>query len=323
MTTTLLQTRELKKYFPITKGLIFEQVVAWVKAVDGVDIRVGEKETFGLVGESGCGKTTVAKLIMLIERPVSGTVLFRGEDVYSLSGRRLRDYRNSIQMVCQDPSSSMNPRMRVNTIISEPLTVKGLSHNQQALRERIAEVLGQVRLPQKSGSLYPHEFSGGQRQRIAIARALAPGPRCIVLDEPVSALDISIRAQIMNLLLELQEQLGHSYLLIAHDLAVVRYMSTNVGVMYLGKIVELAEAAELYTHPMHPYSQALLDAALPTHPDSHWKGGRVIGEVPSPINPPRGCRFHPRCSRAESRCAEEEPALAQISENHWVACRRT
>lgn len=323
MTETLLETRELKKYFPVTKGLIFSRVVAWIRAVDGVDIRIGNGETLGLVGESGCGKTTIAKLIMLIEKPTSGTVFFRGRDVYSLDSQQLKEYRRSIQIVNQDPFSSMNPRLRVNSIISEPLSVVGFQHDKQITRDRIAEVLEQVKLPQGSTSMYPHEFSGGQRQRIAVARALAPSPQCIVLDEPVSALDVSIRAQVMNLLLELQEQLGHSYLLIAHDLAVVKYMSRYVGVMYLGKIVELAESIELYTHPMHPYTRALLNAVLPSHPDIVWAGGKLSGEVPSPINPPSGCRFHPRCSRAEPGCAEMEPALVPVSGNHWVACCRS
>ena len=320
MAEILLQTRELKKYFPINKGVFFNRAVAWIQAVDGVDISIREGQTFGLVGESGCGKTTIARLIMLIERPTSGTILFNGIDIYSLDSQRLQEYRASVQLVCQDPYSSMNPRMRVDSIIGEPLSVKGFQPDEQASRVRIAEVMEQVKLPQVGSSFYPHEFSGGQRQRIAIARALAPGPKCIVLDEPVSALDISIRAQIMNLLLELQEQLGHSYLLIAHDLAVVRYMSTYVGVMYLGKIVELAESQELYDHPMHPYTQALLNAVLPTHPDVVWEGGKLVGEVPSPIDPPPGCRFHPRCSRAKPRCAEAEPVLEQISNSHWVAC---
>ena len=320
MTEAILETRELKKHFPVTKGMIFSKTVAWVQAVDGVNIFIKEGETFGLVGESGCGKTTIAKLIMLIERPTSGQVFYRGQDVNLMKGKELLEYRSSIQMVNQDPTSSLNPRMRINSIITEPLTVKGLLIDKQESQERLTEVMGQVKLPRTTASHYPHEFSGGQRQRIAIARALAPGPECIVLDEPVSALDISIRAQIMNLLMELQGNLGHSYLLIAHDLAVVKYMSNTVGVMYLGKLVELAEGEELYAHPMHPYTQALLASVLPSHPDTRWTGGTLVGEVPSPIDPPFGCRFHPRCSQAEPRCTEKEPHLVQISGNHWVAC---
>jgi len=320
MTENLLETQALKKYFPVTKGMIFSKTVAWIQAVDGVNISVKEGETFGLVGESGCGKTTVAKLIMLIERPTKGQIFYKGQDINVLKGKQLLEYRSSIQMVNQDPTSSLNPRMRINSIISEPLTVQGLRINQQEAQDRLAEVMGQVKLPPATASHYPHEFSGGQRQRIAIARALAPGPKCIVLDEPVSALDISIRAQIMNLLMELQGNLGHSYLLIAHDLAVVKYMSNNVGVMYLGKLVELAEGEELYAHPMHPYTKALLSSVLPSHPEHVWSGGTLTGEVPSPIDPPSGCRFHPRCSQAKSQCREIEPDLVPVSNNHKVAC---
>jgi oligopeptide/dipeptide ABC transporter ATP-binding protein len=320
VTENLLETRDLKKYFPIIKGLIFSKVRGFIRAVDGVDIAIGRGETFGLVGESGCGKTTLAKLIMLIESPSSGKILFKGEDVYSLNDRGLMEYRSSIQMVCQDPTSSMNPRMRIDRIVSEPLTVKKSHDHPKAWRERVDEVLDHVKLPRRSASLYPHEFSGGQRQRIAIARALAPGPQCIVLDEPVSALDVSIRGQILNLLMKLQEKLGHSYLLIAHDLAMVRYMSQQVGVMYLGKIVELAQSEEFYKNPVHPYTRGLIASILPSHPDMPWKGSRLSGEVPSPINPPSGCRFHPRCSNIKPKCTEIEPPLIPISRNHHVAC---
>jgi len=316
---TVLEIQRLKKYFPITKGLILRRAMAQIRAVDGVDLRIGKGHTYGLVGESGCGKSTLAKLIMLIERPTSGKVFFCGKDVNTLTEQELQKYRRSIQMVCQDPASSMNPRMRIENIVGEPLTVGG-DRSKNEIQGRVVEVLDQVKMPGNCGAHYPHEFSGGQRQRIAIARALAPGPECIVLDEPVSALDISIRAQIMNLLMELQVQLGHSYLLIAHDLAVVRYMSTYVGVMYLGKLVEFGESVELYTNPLHPYTKALLKAVLPNHPELAWAGGRLAGEVPSPINPPSGCRFHQRCSQVKTKCSEFEPPFIPVSSNHWVAC---
>src|SRR5919109_1337586 len=260
----LLVVDQLKKHFPVTKGLLFTKVVGWVKAVDGVSFTVEEGETFSLVGESGCGKTTTAKVVLRLEQPTAGAVWFENHDLTALSGARLRAYRASVQALFQDPYGSLNPRMRVSTIVGEPLVVNG-QMSRQAIQDRVQELLHLVGLAARAATLYPHEFSGGQRQRIALARALALNPRLIVLDEPVSALDVSIRAQIMNLLKDLQQQLGLAYLLIAHHLGTVRYMSHCVGVMYLGQLVEKTSAEELFVKPLHPYTQALLAAALPSH----------------------------------------------------------
>ena len=290
-----------------------------VKAVDAINFSIGKGETFGLVGESGCGKTTTAKLILMLEDITSGTILFNGKDIRQLSGRDLKNYRRMVQAVFQNPYGSLSPRMRVGDIIAEPLVVNDtLPRNQ--VKERVAEVLEVVRLGRGKVDLYPHEFSGGQRQRIAVARALILNPSLIVLDEPVSALDVSIRAQIINLLMEIQEQFGISYLLIAHDLAVVKHMSHRIGVMYLGKLVEMAESEELYKNPLHPYTHALYSAALPSHPDDQREEIILPGEVPSPLNPPSGCRFHPRCSQAKPICREETPILVDVGGGHHVAC---
>lgn len=319
MGEVLLEVRKLKKHFPVTKGLILMRQVGAMKAVDGISFTIGKGETFGLVGESGCGKTTTAKLILLLEKPTSGTVLFQGKDTQRLSVPELKNYRRSVQAVFQDPYSSLSPRLRVGDIIAEPIVVNA-SLPTKEVKERIAKSLEVVGLSRDAAALYPHEFSGGQRQRIAIARALAPNPSLIVLDEPVSALDVSIRAQIMNLLHDIQQNLGVTYLLIAHDLAVVRHMSNRIGVMYLGKLVETAESEELYFHAIHPYTQALLSAALPSHPDDQRREIILPGEVPSPLNPPSGCCFHPRCSRATPNCSEYEPPLRNVASNHQVAC---
>ena len=261
MAEALLQAQGLKKHFPVTKGLLFAKVIGWVKAVDGVSFSIVPGTTFGLVGESGCGKTTTAKLILRLETITAGSLRFNGAEVAKLSGVGLKKYRSQVQAVFQDPYSSLNPRMRVGDILAEPIIVNRVLPRSR-VPERVRELLAQVGLPPESGGLYPHEFSGGQRQRIAVARALAINPSLVVLDEPVSALDVSIRAQLMNLLRELQARLGLTYLLIAHDLAVVRHMCTQIGVMYLGKLVELTDGDELYGHPLHPYTQALLSAAL-------------------------------------------------------------
>lgn len=319
MVEVLLEAKELTKYFPVAKGLIFSKIIGLVKAVDAINFTIGKGETFGLVGESGCGKTTTAKLILMLEVITRGTILFNGKDIRHLFGRDLKNYRRMVQAVFQNPYGSLNPRMRVGDIIAEPLVVNDtLPRNQ--VKEKVAEVLGVVRMGREKVNLYPHEFSGGQRQRIALATALILNPSLIVLDEPVSALDVSIRAQIINLLMEIQGQFGISYLLIAHDLAVVKHMSHRIGVMYLGKLVEVAESKELYKNPLHPYTRALYSAALPSHPDDQQEEIILPGEVPSPLNPSSGCRFHPRCCEAKPICREETPILVEVGGCHYVAC---
>jgi oligopeptide/dipeptide ABC transporter ATP-binding protein len=316
---SLLEIDGLTKYFPVTTAVFPRKRVAWVKAVDGIDLAVDTGETLGIIGESGCGKTTTSKLILLQETPTAGAIRFDGRNVGELSGADLMRYRREVQVVFQDPYSSLSPRMRVGEIIAEPLQIHtDMSRQQQ--RERVAEVLDLVGLRPEVARLFPHEFSGGQRQRVAIARALVTNTRLVVLDEPVSALDVSIRAQIMNQLEELQEQLGVSYLFIGHDLATVAHISHRIAVMYLGQIVELADSMELCDKPLHPYTQALFTAALPAHPDEQHERLKITGEVPSAMSPPSGCRFHTRCPLAMARCSTEAPVRKEAAPGHNVAC---
>jgi oligopeptide/dipeptide ABC transporter ATP-binding protein len=305
--STLLEAHAVTKHFPIRKGL-FGAATGAVHAVDGVSFTIEAGRTLGVVGESGCGKSTTAKLVLKLEEPTSGEIRFEGRALQSLDAAGIRQYRRSVQAVFQDPFASLNPRMRVGDIIIEPLVTNESLPGPQ-VRARVAKLLDLVGLPARSADLFPHEFSGGQRQRIAIARALALSPKLVVLDEPVSALDVSIRAQILNLLRDLQRDLGLAYLFIAHDLAAVAHMSHTIVVMYLGQIVEYGPAKTVATDPQHPYTRALFSAALPAHPDEVREEIILPGEVPSPVNPPGGCRFHPRCPQVMPRCSQDVPAL--------------
>jgi len=313
----VLEAEGLSKHFQAKRG-IFGGDRRVVRAVDGVSFTIERGRTLGVVGESGCGKTTTAKLVLGLEEPTGGAIRFEGKDLRQLDGVGRRHYRKSVQAVFQDPYASLNPRMRVSAIIAEPL-VTNESLAAAEVRSRVLKLLDLVGLPERAADLFPHEFSGGQRQRIAIARALALSPKLVVLDEPVSALDVSIRAQILNLLRDLQAEFGLSYLFIAHDLAAVAHMSHTIVVMYLGKIVESGEARALARAPKHPYTEALFSAALPSHPDERREEIVLPGEVPSPLNPPSGCRFHPRCPHATLRCAQEEALLKDL-EGRLVAC---
>jgi oligopeptide/dipeptide ABC transporter ATP-binding protein len=314
----LVEVRNLKKYFPIRTGL-FSRVVGNVRAVDDVSFQIQPGETFGLVGESGCGKSTLGRVMLRLQEATAGQVLFGGKNLLTMRGAELRAMRREMQVIFQDPFGSLNPRFTVGNIIGEPLRVHGVARG-QAQDDRVAELLGLVGLEPSWRNRYPHEFSGGQRQRIGIARALALNPRFIVADEAVSALDVSVQSQVINLLSDLQAQLGLTYLFIAHGLNVVRHISTRIGVMYLGKLVEVAPSAELFAHPAHPYTGALLSAA--PVPKRRERRERIVltGEVPSPANPPAGCRFHTRCPQVAPVCKEQEPQLQQVAAGHWVAC---
>ena len=315
--TVVLEAAGLSKHFRAKRG-IFGGDRGVVRAVDGISFTIEGGQTLGVVGESGCGKTTTAKLVLGLEEPTGGAIRFEGKDLQELDGAGRRHYRKSVQAVFQDPYASLNPRMRVSAIIAEPL-VTNESLPAVEVRQRVLQLLDLVGLPDRAADLFPHDFSGGQRQRIAIARALALSPKLVVLDEPVSALDVSIRAQILNLLRDLQSELGLSYLFIAHDLAAVAHMSHTIVVMYLGKIVESGEARDLARAPKHPYTEALFSAALPSHPDERREEIILPGEVPSPLNPPSGCRFHPRCPHAMEHCAQQEPMLTDVK-GRFVAC---
>jgi oligopeptide/dipeptide ABC transporter ATP-binding protein len=315
----LLQIRNLKVHFPVKAGIIMDHVIGSVKALDGVDLTIKPMQIVGLVGESGSGKTTLAKVLLLQEKPTQGEVLFKGNEIHSLDGSELKAYRRTIQAVFQDPFASLSPRMRIHEIITEPLEVSG-TLSKKELEDKVVEVLQLVGLDTELRRVYPHELSGGQRQRVAIARAISTKSKIIILDEPTSALDVSVRLQIVSLLMDLQNNLELSYLLIGHDLAMVAYMSTDIGVMYLGKIVEFAETQELLENTIHPYTQALMAASLPNHPRDKRERAAVSGEIASPLNVPPGCRFHPRCPVKKNICAEQEPPLVAVGKNHWVAC---
>jgi oligopeptide transport system ATP-binding protein len=315
----LLAVEGLTKHYPVVEGMLVPRETGRVRAVDGVSFTIGQQETVGLVGESGCGKSTVGRLILRLVAPTSGTVRFDGVDLAGLPPAQLRHLRRSMQIVFQDPQSSLDPRMKVEEIILEPLVVQGESMG-PTLKRRAGELLELVGLSASQAQSYPHEFSGGQRQRIGIARAIASRPRFIVCDEPVSALDVSIQAQIVNLLQDLKRELGLSYLFIAHDLAVVKHISDRIAVMYLGKIIELADKARLYSNPLHPYTQSLIAAVPVAHPKLRRPRARLQGDIPSAMAPPAGCRFHTRCPFTEPRCRSEEPILRTLKPGHTVAC---
>ncbi|RME49147.1 MAG: dipeptide ABC transporter ATP-binding protein [Caldilineae bacterium] len=317
----LLEVKNLKMYFPITQGIVIQRHVGDVKAVDGISFFIRRGETLGLVGESGCGKSTTGRAILQLYKPTGGQVIFEGQDITNMRGESLRKMRRRMQMIFQDPYASLNPRMTVGNIIAEPLEVHNILTRRER-RERVKELLAEVGLNPYFINRYPHEFSGGQRQRIGVARALALQPDFIVCDEPISALDVSIQAQVINMLEDLQEKFGLTYLFIAHDLSVVRHISDRVAVMYLGKLVEMTDRDTLYADPKHPYTEALLSAVPIPDPAIEEKRRRIIleGDVPSPSNPPKGCNFCTRCPRVFEPCYEQEPEFKEVEPDHWVAC---
>jgi oligopeptide transport system ATP-binding protein len=319
--STLIQVKNITKHFPIQRGFLGQGVVEVVRAVDGVTFDIFKGETLGLVGESGCGKSTTGRTILQLYPSTSGNVLFRGTDLTKLSRNDLRRARRNMQIVFQNPIASLNPRMKVGAIVSEPLKINGIGDRHER-QERVNELFQMVGLSPYFVNRYPREFSGGQCQRIGIARALALQPEFVILDEPIAALDVSIQAQVVNLLEELQDNLGLTYLFISHDLSMIRHISDRIAVMYLGKIIELTTRDELYCHPNHPYTQALLSALPLPDPRKERQRKRTIleGDVPSPSNPPSGCNFHPRCPSAISICSEQEPEFLKVSPDHWVAC---
>ncbi|MCG8513610.1 MAG: dipeptide ABC transporter ATP-binding protein [Halanaerobiales bacterium] len=315
----LLEVNQLKKYFPVKAG-VFKKTVGYVKAVDEISFYIKEGETLGLVGESGCGKSTTGATILRLEEATSGEVKYQGKDVLGLNKKEMREMRKEMQIIFQDPYASLNPRMTVADIVGEPLDIHNLVDNKKERNERVRELLDSVGLTAEQMNRYPHEFSGGQRQRIGVARALAVSPKLIIADEPVSALDVSIQAQVINILQDLQREYGLTYLFIAHDLSVVKHISDRVAVMYLGKIVEMTDKEDLYNNPLHPYTQSLL-SAIPI-PDPTVNNERIIleGDVPSPVNPPSGCRFHPRCPKAMEVCSEAVPEFKEYDDGHFAAC---
>jgi len=318
----LLDAKGMKMYFPITEGVLFSKVIANVKAVDGLDFQIYRGETLGMVGESGCGKTTTGRCILQLEKPTAGELIFEGKDLNKLQGDELVEMRKKIQVIFQDPYSSLNPRMKVGDIIGEPMRVHKIITDKQQRERRVAELLNYCGLPARFADRYPHEMSGGQRQRVGIARALAMNPKFIICDEAVSALDVSIQAQVINLLEDLRDEFGLTYLFISHDLSVVRHLCHRVAVMYLGHMVELADCDELFDSTLHPYTNLLLNAVPIPDPDIEKTRAHEIikGEIPSPINPPSGCVFHPRCPKAVDNCKKEKPEFREVKPGHWVAC---
>jgi oligopeptide transport system ATP-binding protein len=319
---TLIEVQNLKVYFPVSVGSIVKKKIGDIKAVDGINFHIKQGETLGLVGESGSGKTTTGNALLQLDRPTGGKIFFEGNDITGIRKKEIRNLRRRMQMIFQDPFSSLDPRMKIADIIGEPIVVHNMAGSRAEYREQTSELMRVVGLDPSMGDRYPHEFSGGQRQRIGVARALAVRPSFIVCDEPVSALDVSIQAQIINLLEELQEQFDLTYLFIAHDLAVVRHISDRIAVMYLGELVEIASRLELYHNPLHPYTRALLSAVPIPNPTVESQREHIIlkGEVPSPLNPPQGCRFHPRCKSAMALCTVKGAEMKEISPEHFVAC---